>query len=78
MIRLRNRLREHLTDHYVTIRDIAHLADVSHDAVSRVIKTQGDLPVPQATAIARVLGVPVEELFWVEREATPGTRERLA
>jgi plasmid maintenance system antidote protein VapI len=66
MRRVRNRLRECLEANYIPARDLAHLSGVPYHCVTRVIKKQGNLSLPQATALAAILGVEPDELFWLE------------
>ena len=65
--RLRNRLKEYRTERGLTQGELAELVGVTRKTVNTVENGVFSPSALLAIKLAAALGVPVEQLFWIER-----------
>ena len=69
-MRLCNRLRERRNQHEWTQDALAQAVGVTRQTIIAVEQSKHEPSVRLALEIARALGDPLEDLFWLEEEAT--------
>jgi DNA-binding XRE family transcriptional regulator len=76
--RLGNRLRAAIEERGLTQADVAILTGLSYAVVRRIVRDGYDPLLLHALRVGAVLGMPVEELFWLEDERPDEVRTREA
>ena len=69
-MKLCNRLRERRNQHEWTQEALAQVVGVTRQTIIAVEQGKHEPSVRLALEIARALGDPLEDLFWLEEEAT--------
>jgi putative transcriptional regulator len=69
-MKLCNRLREHRRQSGLTQETLAHAVRVTRQTIIAIERGKHEPSVRLALDIARVLGVSIENLFWLEEEET--------
>jgi len=72
-IRVANRLRIVLDDRQISHADLSYLTGIPYSAVRKMSKARSCPSLAYALIVSQVLGMSVEELFWLEDK--PTTRE---